>query len=141
MLCDAFSEILTRSGHGRAADWWSLGALLYEMLTGMPPFYSRNRDRLFQKILKAELRIPKSFTPEARSILSGLLDRNPTTRLGSVNDATDLKTHVWFAGLDWEKLEARHLQPPFKPQVVALTDTNNFDAEFTVSMRLAGVHD
>ncbi len=124
-------EILTRSGHGRAADWWSLGALLYEMLCGMPPFYSRNRDRLFQKILQAELRIPKSFSAPAREILAGLLDRNPQTRLGSTNDAAEVKAHAWFADIDWIALEERRVVPPFKPQVVTVTDTANFDPEFT----------
>ena len=85
-------EILTRQGHGRAADWWSLGAILYEMVVGMPPFYSRQRDRLFQKILSSSLRMPRSLSDECRHLLMCLLDRNPSTRIGSRHDAMEV-TH------------------------------------------------
>lgn len=124
-------EILARTGHGRAADWWSLGALLYEMLTGMPPFFSRNRDRLFHKILKSELKIPRFFSPEAKSLLTQLLNRNHEQRLGSRDDALELKTHPFFASIDWEALLTRRVAPPFQPVIADVVDTGNFDAEFT----------
>lgn len=133
-------EILTRAGHGRAADWWSLGALLFEMLTGMPPFYSRNRDRLFHKILKAQLRLPKFFSPEATELLTGLLNRDPNARIGSERDAEELKTHAFFQSVNWADLLEKKLKPPFKPDVKEFTDTSNFDKEFT-NMALDSVDD
>ena len=124
-------EILTRTGHGRAADWWSLGAILFEMVVGMPPFYSRQRERLFQKILSSSLRLPRSLSSECRHLLLSLLDRNPLTRIGSRHDAMELKLHPFFADIDWEAMAEKRLPAPFKPHIAQQTDTDNFDVEFT----------
>ena len=62
---------------------WSLGALLYEMITGLPPFYSRNRETMFEKIMKAELTFPPFMSENAKDLLSRLLIRDPKERLGS----------------------------------------------------------
>jgi len=111
-------EIVSRAGHGRAVDWWSLGALLFEMLTGSPPFYSRTRERLFAKILHAELEIPRELSRHAKSLLAALLERDPTYRLGSSpEDAAEVKAHPFFAGVDWEALLERRVVPEFKPTI------------------------
>lgn len=128
-------EILKRSGHGRAADWWSLGALVYEMLTGIPPFYSRDREKLFAKILKASVRLPQHLSDESKSFLLALLNRNPAKRLGSVHGAKEIKEHPFLHGIDWDRILLKKIEPPFRPgnrDRADSLDTSNFDEQFTM---------
>jgi len=126
-------EVLKGQGHGIAVDWWSLGTLIYEMLTGLPPFYSQNINIMYQKILNGELRFPSYVSAEAQSLLEGLLTREVEKRLGSGTDGSnEVKRHVFFNGIDWEKLEKKDVEPPFKPKVKSETDISQIDTAFTL---------
>merc|ERR1712071_633641 len=74
-------ELLHGQGYTKAVDWWTLGVLLYEMLTGLPPFYDENTNEMYRKILQGPLRFPEEVGSEARSLLTQLLDRDPARRL------------------------------------------------------------
>jgi len=87
---------------------------------------------MYEKIIRAKLTFPDYLSPEAKSLLSGLLDRDPKTRLGSgPGDAEEIKTHPFFRDIDWKKLVNRELLPPFKPNTEGKEDTSNVDEEFT----------
>jgi len=104
---------------------------LYEMLTGLPPFYDEDVETMYKRILNDPLRFPEDMSQDARSIIAGLLSRDPATRLGA-NGAEEIKRHPFFSkAIDWNKLWAKQIQPPFKPSVSGLIDVSNFDAEFT----------
>lgn len=125
-------EVLLRQGHGRAVDWWSLGALLYEMITGLPPFYSRNRETMFEKIMKADLTFPNQVGDHAKDLLSRLLIRDPKARLGSGEaDAQELKEHPFFCDVNWAELATGKVPPPWVPTMAGSLDTSQFDQEFT----------
>lgn len=126
-------EILENKGHGKAVDWWSLGTLIYEMLTGLPPFYDQNMQRMYDKILNAPLRFPSFMSAEAKDLLTGLLTRKISDRLGSgPTDAEEIKAHPFFRGIDWEAVMRKEVVPEFKPpNRLGSIDTSNFDAEFT----------
>jgi len=102
-------------GHGREVDWWSCGVLLYEMLSGVPPFRAKSRHALQQQILTARPKFPSFLSPAALSLLKGLLTRDPAKRLGGAA----VKAHPFFRGIDWAAVEARKLDTGFRPSVGA----------------------
>ncbi|CEG41937.1 agc protein kinase [Plasmopara halstedii] len=124
-------EILNRAGHGTAVDWWNLGMVLYEMLTGRPPWYTQDRQELFNRLRCAELAFPPGLTPEAMNIIEGFLMRDPTKRLGAI-DVREITYHPFFAEIDWNLLYNRQVQPLYRPcQYTDPIDAANFEEEFT----------
>eukprot|EP01012_Entosiphon_sulcatum_P050977 TRINITY_DN6997_c0_g1_i2.p1 TRINITY_DN6997_c0_g1~~TRINITY_DN6997_c0_g1_i2.p1 ORF type:complete len:375 (+),score=89.09 TRINITY_DN6997_c0_g1_i2:337-1461(+) len=125
-------EILLNKGHGKPVDWWSFGTLLYEMIVGIPPFFSHDVHEMYEMILHTELYIPEFVGLDAADLLSRLLIRDPTKRLGSgPNGAREVKAHPFFRSVDWVALYNRRIVPPFKPVVSGPGDTSNVDPEFT----------
>mmetsp|Transcript_15287 Transcript_15287/g.20944 ORF Transcript_15287/g.20944 Transcript_15287/m.20944 type:complete len:439 (-) Transcript_15287:422-1738(-) len=129
-------EILDNKGHGKAVDWWALGTLLFEMLTGLPPYYDTNVQRMYHKILHDPLKFPKSegrqMSEDARDILKGLLERKVSDRLGS-GGATQLKRSRFFSvyGDFSGILRKTHEAEFIPPAATSMTDVRNFDKEFT----------
>jgi serum/glucocorticoid-regulated kinase 2 len=126
-------ELLMGHGYNKTVDWWTLGVLLYEMLTGLPPFYDENTNEMYRKILSEPLHFSDVVPPAAKDLLTKLLNRDPAERLGA-NGAAEIKAHPFFHAIDWRKLLQRKYEPTFKPSVADALDTGNFDPEFTGEM-------
>nr|CAH0105258.1 unnamed protein product [Daphnia galeata] len=125
-------EVLEDNDYGRAVDWWGLGVVMYELMCGRLPFYDRDHDVLFERILLEEVRFPRTLSQEAKDLLSGLLAKDPQKRLGGgPEDYKEITQHPFFLPISWTDLEQRKIPPPFKPQVVSETDTRYFESEFT----------
>ncbi|XP_028178689.1 ribosomal protein S6 kinase 2 beta [Ostrinia nubilalis] len=125
-------EVVNRRGHTFAADWWSFGVLMFEMLTGNLPFHGSTRHETMTQILKAKLGMPSNLSEEAQSLLRALFKRNPQNRLGAgPNGIEDIKCHEFFANIDWDALLKKEVVPPFRPAVSRADDAFYFDSEFT----------
>jgi len=121
-------EILERKGHGSAVDWWALGMVTYEMLTGLPPWYTTDRKELFQRLRGAPLTFPFYVSRQTAHLITGMLARNPVERYA----AAEIKAHPFFAGLDWDALYRREITPPFNPcRDSGALETKNFEKQFT----------
>jgi len=123
-------EILLKKGHGFASDWWNLGMVLFEMLTGLPPWYTTDRQLLFERLKSAPLVFPEHVSPVAKDFVAKLLVRDPPARLGGQGSSV-VKEHAFFAGIDFQLLVDRRYQPPFNPckdQDIVAAD--NFESEF-----------
>ena len=120
-------EIIDRIGHGTSVDWWNLGMVVYEMLTGLPPWYTHDREELFQRLRHAKLKLPAYLSPCAQDFIRSLLVRDPVKRLGSTTGATEVKSHEFFRSIDWTLMIQKRIPAPFHPTKMNL----NFDQQFT----------
>mmetsp|Transcript_41590 Transcript_41590/g.57986 ORF Transcript_41590/g.57986 Transcript_41590/m.57986 type:complete len:344 (+) Transcript_41590:304-1335(+) len=125
-------EVVKGQKHNKAVDWWSLGTLLFEMLAGLPPFYSEDVPEMYQNILSGKISFPPHINGATKDIIRGLLEQDPAKRLGSgPNGSENVKNHPYFADVDWVALERKEVSPPYKPKVSNEMDTSHIDPVFT----------
>ena len=125
-------EIVTGKSYSYSVDWWSLGVLSYEMITGQSPFSGEDEEELFNSICNSRVPFPSFVTPSTADYLDRLLERDPEKRLGCLEDkGQPIRRHPFFAPIEWAKLESGQLEPPFKPKVKSRSDVSNFDDDFT----------
>ncbi len=111
-------EIVTNKGHNKAVDWWALGVLIHEMLSGLTPFFDEDYMRMYAKIAKGKFTLARYLRESSKSIITGFLATNPTQRLGVSRDGVaQIKEHKWFSAMRWDRLKARELPPPYTPTV------------------------
>ncbi|CAH8495336.1 unnamed protein product [Schistosoma turkestanicum] len=124
-------EVLLDNDYGRSVDWWGLGVVMYEMMCGRLPFYSSDHEVLFELILQENVSFPTRLSQPAQDILSRLLIKDPTSRLGGgIQDVLEVMAHLFFASVDWDRLIRKDIQPPWKPDVIDEKDTKYVPDEF-----------
>lgn len=126
-------EVVKGEKYGKAVDWWSLGALAYDMMVGDAPFRGNNTKKVQENIVKQKLALPYFLSPDAKDLLTRLLKKDPKKRLGSrmPGDLAIIKGHRFFRHIDWKKLAARELEPPIQPMITDPELAENFSEEFT----------
>lgn len=128
-------EVLKGELYDFAVDWWSLGCVAYDLLTGSPPFTGNNNKKVMDKIISAKknLKFPFYLSLDAKDFLRKLLQPNPAKRLDADTDFDTIKKHRFFRFIDWNQIEnpTSSMLPPILPIITNPELAENFDDEFT----------
>ena len=112
-------EVILGEKHSEVSDWWCFGIIIYEMFFGVPPFLNEKNDKLYNMILNEEIKFPKknNISVEAKDLLQKLLIKEKNDRLGYDGGFGAIKNHYFFKGIDFDSLEKKKIDPPFKPLI------------------------
>lgn len=110
-------EVLNQSGHGFCVDYWGLGMILYEMMTGLPPWYTTDRSKLFRRLRSAPLVFPKEvqFSLHCKACITGLLEREPRNRLGVMGLRSAMRHEFFYRRINFDALRSRQIAAPIRP--------------------------
>lgn len=117
-------EVVKRDGHSYAVDYYTLGALLHELVCGLPPYYTRDPDQMMENILKDELKLPADLPDDLQDLLYKLLDKNKVERIHSFKE---LKKHPWLRNVDWEAYQSKKVPSPL---TIDIYNSSNIHQEF-----------
>ncbi|PSR94040.1 camp-dependent protein kinase catalytic subunit [Coniella lustricola] len=123
-------EVIHNKGHTTAVDWWALGILIYEFLTGYPPFWHQNPIEIYKQIVEKPVVFPQepAISHEAQDIIRSFCTVDRSRRLGNVSGgAKRVKDHAFFRGVDWEAVYRREYRGPIIPPVRYPGDAQCFD--------------
>eukprot|EP00929_Paragymnodinium_shiwhaense_P115329 TRINITY_DN840_c0_g2_i3.p1 TRINITY_DN840_c0_g2~~TRINITY_DN840_c0_g2_i3.p1 ORF type:complete len:799 (-),score=304.25 TRINITY_DN840_c0_g2_i3:407-2803(-) len=137
-------ELIASTGHTNAVDWWTLGILTFELMSGHPPFESAYPMQIYSKVMKGISKVP--FPPKCQGpvgdLIKALLKKEPSERLpmrpGGVQN---LKEHKWYSGFDWDAFLKQAMEAPYKPVVKSKKDIANFSARKEDMPRMIEYHD
>jgi len=124
-------ELIASTGHNLAVDWWTLGILTFELLSGHPPFESAYPMQVYQKVTKGigKVSFPPKCKGAAEDIIKSLCKKEPSERLAMKKGGTNnIKKHAFYKDFDWQAFENLRMDPPYKPQVKNTKDIANFSA-------------
>jgi serine/threonine protein kinase len=97
-------EVIQGKGYSQAADWFSFGSLIYDMLTGRPPFLNNNKTTMLKNICTKPVPLPYYLSSNTKSLLASLFQIDPEHRLGFREGASEIKKHPFFKDIDFDKL-------------------------------------
>lgn len=124
-------EIMKGQMYGYPVDWWLLGCVMYDMLTGNPPFTGKNHKAILDRIIKSKPNFPFYLSLDAKDLLAKLLQKNPTKRMAVDTKWDAFRSHRFFRKIDWPAVEAQTAPPPLCPVITDPALAENFSEEFT----------
>ena len=122
-------HITGSKGYTRAADYWALGCLIYELVHIRTPFQSEHASQIFQKIVASEkyLQFVYCPNPDFMDLIKSMLSPNPSYRLGNLNAGVlGIMEHPFFRDVDWRAIYHRTQAAPYVPKIKDASDTSNF---------------
>uniref|UniRef100_A0A1B6GL38 cAMP-dependent protein kinase n=1 Tax=Cuerna arida TaxID=1464854 RepID=A0A1B6GL38_9HEMI len=129
-------EVVMNRGYSKAVDWWALGVLIFEMISGRSPFVSPEPIKTYAKILSNRYVFTPDVLPHAKDLIKQLLQPNISLRIGCLKHGVkDIKDHPWFRPIDWMMVLNRKMEPPYIPQVKRVDE--NFKTHHNISLKVS----
>lgn len=124
-------ELIASTGHSHPVDWWGLGILTFELMSGHPPFESAAPMQIYSKVTKGILKVafPPKLKGACEDLVKNLCAKDPSERLPVKKGGIEnIKKHAWYSGFDWDAMRDGTLEAPYKPIVKSKKDIKNFNA-------------
>ncbi|CAD8138962.1 unnamed protein product [Paramecium pentaurelia] len=113
-------EMFQTTGHTQLVDYYCLGCLLYEFVTGLPPFYAEDKNIIYARLLKEQVEFPDYLSTDIKDLIRQLMIKDPNKRLGSHFGIDEIFQHKWFRDVDLTSFINKQVKPPYIPDLQKL---------------------